>query len=118
MENYYFTFGSNHNKTDGTPLKDYWVRVIADSYGEARDLFIEKFTSIYMDAKDKFAFQYDDKSFEKHYFRKGEYAVISADNKSSVTIENKNCDHYYIPTNSKWGGEHERYCIHCNDVIK
>ncbi len=76
MNNYYFTFGTGHVQLDGTEMHDYWIRVIADGYGKARDLFIEKFSSVYMEEIDKWAFQYEEDKFNASYFRKGEYLVI------------------------------------------
>jgi hypothetical protein len=76
MNNYYFTFGYGHNQKDGTPMKDYWVRVVSDSASKAREYFVGVFTTVYMPAPDRFAFQYEEKDFQKHFFPKGEYQVI------------------------------------------
>jgi len=75
---YYFTFGQAHYTTDGYPMMNNWVTVIANDYGEARELFIEKFTSLYMENPDKFAFQYEEKDFESEYFPKGEFMLITS----------------------------------------
>lgn len=77
MKNYYFTFGQDHHTIDGYPMKDYWVRVAADDASKARLLFISEFSSITMPATDKWAFQYDEKDFNKEYFPKGEYQFIA-----------------------------------------
>lgn len=76
MKNYYFTFGSAHVTKAGINMQDRWVRVLAPDFMTARKKFIEKFTSVNMEAPDKFAFQYDDKNFESKYFPGGEYLVI------------------------------------------
>ena len=76
METYYFTFGQNHWHRDGIPLKDYWVRVVAEDYGKARMLFIERFSSIYMEAPDKWSMQYKEKDFKSSYFPNGEFTKI------------------------------------------
>lgn len=76
MKNYYFTFGQFHHTVDGTPMKDYWVRVQATSFFRARLLFIEHFTSQEMPKRDKFAFQYVESNFNKEMFPKGEYAFF------------------------------------------
>ena len=115
MENYYFTFGSNHRMTNGQALHNRWIRVVAESYNEARSIFVEKFTSVFMEAKDKFAFQYDEKSFDKTYCPEGEHLVIKSD--EAIKLEKANCDHHYIPTNSKWQGQNQRECYNCGDVI-
>jgi hypothetical protein len=74
--NYYFTFGQSHVQNDGTPMKDYYVRVVADDYSSARSMFINEFSSQFMPAPDKWAFQYDEENFESHHFPKGEYLLI------------------------------------------
>lgn len=76
MNNYYFTFGTAHVTNDGVRLQNYWVRVLAKNTGEARDKFVEQFTSIEMESPDKFAFQYNDQTFEPEYFPSGEYRLI------------------------------------------
>jgi len=79
MKNFYFTFGQNHWHKDGFQMHNYWVRVKSDSYENARIKFIEKFTSIYMSAKDKWAFQYDEEEFDndsKQFYPLGEFMLI------------------------------------------
>lgn len=76
MPNYYFTFGQGHVQKNGTPMKDYWVRVVAPSWADARTKFIQEWSTIYMPEYDKWSFQYDEKNFKPHYFPKGEYALI------------------------------------------
>lgn len=89
MNNYYFTFGQCHVQKDGTPMKDYWVRVRSTSYANARELFICLFSSIYMPAPDKWSFQYEEKDFSPDFFPKGEYFLISPDNcgENKVDVE-------------------------------
>jgi len=79
---YYFTFGQSHCQEDGTPMKDYWVEVIADNYTEARRIFIEQFSSVCMESPDKWSFQYEENEFNKTYFPKGCYAVFGESNKT------------------------------------
>jgi hypothetical protein len=74
--NYFFTFGQSHETIEGTPMKNFWVKVSADDYGSARFKFIEQFSSQFMPAPDKWAFQYEEKDFEPAYFPLGEYASI------------------------------------------
>lgn len=75
-QDYYFTFGQNHATTRGVRMKDYWIRVQAPGYMEARTKFIENFTSRYMPAPDKWAFQYKADEFHPEFFYKGEYAYV------------------------------------------
>jgi hypothetical protein len=77
MKNYYFTFGQNHCLTDGYSMCDHWVRVRAKDYTRARELFVKEFSSLYMPAVDKWAFQYEEEGFKKDYFPKGEYQFIA-----------------------------------------
>lgn len=77
MKNYYFTFGQNHWHRDGIPMKDFWVRVQAEDYITARIIFINKFSSIYMEREDKWAFQYEEEDFEPEYFGLGEFQLIT-----------------------------------------
>lgn len=77
MKNYYFTFGSNHKQIDGTIMEHSWVRVLSDSYINGRLKFIEQFSSLYMEAPDKWSFQYTDLDFNPKYFPRGEYCLIS-----------------------------------------
>jgi hypothetical protein len=76
MQNYYFTFGQSHWHRDGIPMKNYWVRVKAEGYYEARELFVSEFSSIYMQAPDKWAFQYESHKFRKEFFPGGEFILI------------------------------------------
>jgi hypothetical protein len=79
MKNYYFTFGQSHQQIDGTPMHNYWIRVEANDFMSARLLFINKFSSIYMPAPDKWAFQYEEdgnNKFNPEYFPLGEYCCI------------------------------------------
>lgn len=78
MKNFYFTFGQDHHTTDGVDMMDYYVRVIADDYMTARKLFVRFFSSVFMEAADKWAFQYDEEHFTPEYFRNGEYQTINA----------------------------------------
>jgi len=77
MATYYFTFGQSHCQIDGTPMKDYWVRIDAEDFGSARQKFVEQFSSQFMEREDKLAFQYDDEDFKPDYFSKGEYAFYA-----------------------------------------
>lgn len=76
MKNYYFTFGQGHSTIEDVPMKDYYVRVISDTYENARLLFIQEFTSIYMENLDKWSFQYEEDEFNPESFPGGEYLVI------------------------------------------
>ncbi|KKN06718.1 hypothetical protein LCGC14_1074450 [marine sediment metagenome] len=76
MKNYYFTFGQNHWNSDGVPMKNFWVRVVATDYEIARQIFVDKFTSQKMESPDKFSFQYEEKDFSSEFFPQGEYAVF------------------------------------------
>jgi hypothetical protein len=76
MRNFYFTFGQSHVQKDGTPMRDYWIRVVSDSPAKAREFFVAVFSSAYMPSPDKWAFQYEEKDFTKAFFPKGEYEVI------------------------------------------
>lgn len=76
MKNFYFTFGQSHYTKKRVPMKDYWVRVVANNWDEARIKFIENFSSVYMDTPDKWAFQYDEDDFDNQFFPNGEYKVI------------------------------------------
>lgn len=76
MKNYYFTFGQNHWNREGFPMKNHWVKVTADSYEAARSLFMQEFTSNYMERPDKFAFQYTEEEFTPHYYPGGEFLAL------------------------------------------
>ena len=58
MDNYYFTFGTGKD----FPYQGGWVVVKANSYGEARNKFKEKFGT--RDGYLPFAFQYSEEEFE------------------------------------------------------
>lgn len=80
MKNYYFTFGQNHWTGEGYPMKNSWVRVVAESYGKARELFVDNFSNIHMEKPDKWAFQYEEKDFgdeSKALYPNGEFKLIS-----------------------------------------
>lgn len=76
MDNYYFTFGYNHTTKDGYPLEDHWVRVVADSYDTARELFITSFAIPYLLRPTAWSMQYEQYDFHPAYFHKGELMVI------------------------------------------
>lgn len=80
MKKFFFTFGSNHYTSEGIPMRDFWVTVHAPGYDKARELFIDRFSSVYMDAPDKWSFQYSEKSFSPEYFPNGEYCLIEEEN--------------------------------------
>lgn len=73
---FYFTFGQAHVQLDGTPMKDYWVRVTAADYGSAREKFCKDFSSQFMDRVDRWAFQYEEGSFDHSFYPAGEYLHI------------------------------------------
>ena len=77
MKDFYFTFGANHRVHQGNDLislKDYWVRVTADDYGKAREIFIERFSTPLMERGAMcWSFQYDEDKFSRQYFPLGEY---------------------------------------------
>jgi len=54
-------------------MKDYWVRVVAESYGQAREIFIDRFSKRFMGKPDKWAFQYEENKFHSRYCPRGEY---------------------------------------------
>lgn len=95
MKTYYFTFGQSHYTQDGEPMKDHFIRVIAESYGKARELLITHFTSKRMEAPDKFSFQYDADEFERKwiaFFPKGEYlALHQLDYEDKVKAKGLSC---------------------------
>lgn len=74
--NYYFTFGQSHHTKEGTPMKDYYVRVQAESYSKARELFVELFSKKHMPTPATWAFQYPEIQMDKSYYPKGEYTTI------------------------------------------
>lgn len=77
MQEFYFTFGSNHWTSEGFPMKNSWVRVTAVDYETAREIFVKEFTSIKMRTPMSFAFQYTEEDFEKEWFPLGEYLHLS-----------------------------------------
>ena len=76
MKEYYFTFGSSHWNKDGIPMQNFWIRVIAEDYITARKVFIKRFSSLEMQAPDKWAFQYEAEDFEPGWFPSGEYLCL------------------------------------------
>lgn len=76
MKNYYFTFGQAHHTEDGTPMKDYYVKVTAADYGSARILFCDHFALPIMGRKDKWVFQYEEKDFNEGYYPNGKYEQL------------------------------------------
>lgn len=78
---FYFTFGQDHVTKDGFNMSGSWVNVIADDSSIARKLFVEQFTSIYMQAPNKFAFQYEQKDIDftkwAYYYPNGQYFLIT-----------------------------------------
>jgi len=76
MMNYYFTFGGDHWHKEGIPMKNFWVRVIAGSYESARETFINKFSSIYMQTPSTWSFQYEEFRFRKELFPGGEFMLL------------------------------------------
>ena len=99
MINYYFTFGQNHWNSEGFPMKNVWVKVSvsrevlqesepdqdgyvkceidSNHFMRARLLFINSFSSIYMEKPDKWAFQYTEDGFDKSFFPGGEFMSIT-----------------------------------------
>jgi hypothetical protein len=75
MVNYYFTFGQIHKLKNGYLMKDHWVTVKATNYNEARNIFMQNFSEE-LERPLGWAFQYDEKSFKKELFSKGEYKLI------------------------------------------
>ncbi|AUR92203.1 hypothetical protein NVP1170O_090 [Vibrio phage 1.170.O._10N.261.52.C3] len=51
MKDYYFTYGSNHTTDEGFSLGNFYTKVPAESYGEARE-------RMFLARGDKGAFQY------------------------------------------------------------
>jgi len=76
MNKYYFTFGQDHYNIECVAMRDYYVLVTANDYGEAREIFIKNFTSIEMSQSDKWSHQYEENTFNSEYFPKGEYASL------------------------------------------
>lgn len=76
MKQFYFTFGSNHLLKNGYAMHNNWVRVQAEDYDKARHLFIEKFSSVFMERPMGWSFQYDEEAFDASFFPKGEYLLL------------------------------------------
>lgn len=51
MKDYYFTYGSNHITEDGFSLGNFYTKIPAESYGEARE-------KMFLARGDVWAFQY------------------------------------------------------------
>ena len=81
MKDYYFTFGSNHRVHQGNDLialNNHWVRITAESYGTAREIFVEQFSTPFMERGAAcWSFQYEEDKFNKSYFPLGEYGHIN-----------------------------------------
>lgn len=56
MNNYYFTYGTAHTTDDGFPLANFYTKISAESYGEARQRLFEA-------RGDSWAFQYTEEEF-------------------------------------------------------
>lgn len=56
MNNWYFTFGSNHRDQYGMSLGDFYVKISANSWNEARDRMFQVRDSLWSS-------QYDEKVF-------------------------------------------------------
>ena len=94
-KNYYFTFGQANIQNDGTPMRNYWVRVVAEDFMKARMMFIEKFSSVHMPTPTTWSFQYTEDDFDRSWFPSGEYALIQNNKLSSpyvVESSTKNID--------------------------
>ena len=77
MKDYYFTFGQGHTNNEGLILRNYWVRVKADSYDKAREIFINEFSSKQLPRPMQWGFQYEGLDyFKPEYFPGGEYAYF------------------------------------------
>jgi hypothetical protein len=57
-------------------MKDYYVRVQAESYTKARELFVELFARKHMPTPLTWAFQYPESEMNKRYYPMGEYCAI------------------------------------------
>lgn len=73
MLNFYFTFGQSHYAEDGTPMKDWYVKVTAPDYLRARECFVSHFAYPVMGRYNKWAFQYEEKDFKETFYPNGEY---------------------------------------------
>lgn len=76
MENYYFTFGQSHVDKEGNPLKDFFVRVSAESYQMARCIFLE-WAKHNLPSANKWSMQYNENNFNKSYYSNGELTFLS-----------------------------------------
>lgn len=77
MKNFYFTFGQAHVTTAGIPMQHKWVRVEAEDWNKARETFVEEFSSVEMDAPDKWSHQYKEGTFDPQWFPEGEYLLLT-----------------------------------------
>lgn len=76
MKKFYFTFGQDHWTREGYPMKNNWVMVKAEDYNAARLIFVERFTSLYMQTDMTFSMHYDENEWTpdvEAYFPLGEY---------------------------------------------
>lgn len=85
MNNYYFTFGSGHSLKNGYCMNHNWIRVQASDYMKARQLFIEKFSSVFMERVMGWSNQYTEEDFSPIYFTKGEYLLLIEETDESKT---------------------------------
>ena len=76
MKNFYFTFGTRHFTTDGINMGTYWVTVVSENYHNARQIFVNQFTSQRMEREDLFDRQYTDQDFDPNFFPGGEFERI------------------------------------------
>lgn len=79
MNKYYITFGQNHYNLKGECMKDYWLLLEADNPIQAiqeYDNKIRNWMELNMGNKDLFANIYEESSFDKTLFPKGEYDKI------------------------------------------
>ena len=80
MTNFIFTFGQGHISKKGIPMRNYWIKVVAENEAKAREIFIAEFTTIEMNDPMEFAFSYTEKSFIEKcynaYYPDGEYLCI------------------------------------------
>ena len=79
MKTYYFTFGHGQYNKDGVHMKDYWVTVEAENSDTARNLFIDYFTSVYMNDPMDFGMQYESHNFKTRHFPLGQFCKITQD---------------------------------------
>jgi hypothetical protein len=69
---YYFTFGHRQETRDGFPLRNHWVRVVAEDYATARCIFIAMFAIPNLPSPEKWSMQYKEEDFNAEFFRSGE----------------------------------------------